>query len=163
MTEFVSASLATKYAAASIGSAKRSLVEDLGTQWSAGGQFAQRGRQANLCAQPRDLDRRARGVYDAREHIRVLVERRIAQDGAERDIAPPHERHAVVALGRDLRGPPRRAGIARLAGQRENELERRIAESIGENPADLLGRRATGAQVGEVLLDAAAGPRSGPG
>ena len=84
----------------------------------------------------------------------MLVEHGVVQDRAERQVAAAHERHAIVAVGRDLRGTPCGVDVAGFAGQREDELERRIAERVGEHHSGLVGRRATGAQVGEVALDA---------
>ena len=84
----------------------------------------------------------------------MLVERRIVQDGSEPQVAAPHERDSLVAAGRDLSRSPARVDVARLARQREDEFQRRIAEGLGERAARVLRQRTTGAQVGEMALDA---------
>ena len=96
--------------------------------------------QTHLDAQPRHLDRERGGAEDPVEQVAPLPEGRVVEEhGGARVVAPDLALRALVPRQRP-RDVAARIGVRLGLRQPEEELGERVADRLGHDGADLLGR-----------------------
>ena len=119
-----------------------------------------RARDASTSASWRRTSTRRRAISIASPAAPIVLsssvgplgQRRVVDDGGEREAAAAHRRpHPAGRIGA-LEHPARRVDLD-VAVEAEAQLERRVAERLREHRAGALGRGATRAQLLEEPLD----------